>query len=118
MHEDGVTWSNSWALPWNSLRSGAAGAFVPFEACLYFGLLVALAGQTPGMMIVGLKVVQTDFSKPGVGQSLWRYLSGLLLFWIIFPLSPFSRLYLHDRLSKTRMIKTERALARAETSPA
>jgi uncharacterized RDD family membrane protein YckC len=64
------------------------------------------------MMILGLKVVTEDFRKPGALQSLWRYAAGLLLFWIIAPMSPFSRLYLHDRLSRTRIIKTERVLAR------
>ena len=89
-----------------------ANAFMPLEVCLYFALLVSLAGQTPGMMIIGLKVVRTDFSKPGVMQSLWRYFAGLLLCWLVIPLSPFSRLYIHDRLSGTRLIKTERVLAR------
>ncbi|MFN2448259.1 MAG: RDD family protein [Candidatus Baltobacteraceae bacterium] len=111
IHSEGVTWRNA-VSPWNNVRSGAVGAFFPLELCLYFGLLVALGGQTPGMMILGLKVVRTDFGKPAVAQSLWRYAAGFLLCWIVFPLSPFSRLYLHDRLSKTRIIKTERALAR------
>lgn len=115
VHVGGITWNNRSTIPWDGVREGAAGAFLPFEVCLYFGLLVALAGQTPGMMILGLKIVRIDFSKPAVLQSIWRYGAGLLFCWIIFPLSPFSRLYLHDRLSKTRMIKTERTLARVRT---
>ena len=116
VHADGITWKNKTGLPWNDVRSGAAGIFFPFELCLYFGLLVALAGQTPGMMILGLKIVRMDFGKPGIAQSLLRYATGLALFWIVFPLSPFSRLYLHDRISRTRMIKTERALARVRAA--
>ena len=65
------------------------------------------------MMVIGLKVVTTNFGKPGILQSLWRYALGLVLSWIIIPLSPFSRVYLHDKLSGTRIIKTERVLARA-----
>jgi uncharacterized RDD family membrane protein YckC len=79
---------------------------------VYFGLLVGLAGQTPGMMVIGLRVVTTNFQKPSFFQSLWRYAIGLVFSWLIVPLSPFSRVYLHDKWSGTRLIKTERVLAR------
>jgi Zn-dependent protease with chaperone function len=113
IHEAGITLGKDVALEWDYVRKDLTGAFLPVEVCLYFGLLVGLTGQTPGMMVLGLKVVTTAFRKPGVGQSLWRYALGLVLSWIIIPMSPFSRVYLHDKLSGTRVIKTERALARA-----
>lgn len=108
----GLTVGKGIALPWDDVRSAAVGSFFPVEMCLYFGLLVALAGQTPGMMIIGLKVVRDDFTKPGTGQALWRYLLGLIFSPYILLLSPFRRLYLHDKWSRTRLIKTERVLAR------
>ncbi len=113
IHTGGITFGKNTAMRWSDVRAGVTGMFLPVEICLYFGLLVGLAGQTPGMMVVGIKVVTIGFAKPGILQSLWRYALGLVLIWIIIPLSPFSRVYLHDKLSGTRIIKTERALARA-----
>ncbi len=112
IHSAGIAFGRT-ALKWSDVRASATGALLPVEVCLYFGLLVGLAGQTPGMMVIGLKVVTLDFGRPGIVQSLWRYALGLLLCWIIIPLSPFSRVFLHDKLSGTRLIKTERVLARA-----
>ncbi|HLI95702.1 MAG TPA: RDD family protein [Candidatus Baltobacteraceae bacterium] len=79
---------------------------------LYCPVLVALVGQTPGMLIAGLRVVRTDFGRVGIAQALWRYALVALLFWYILPLSLFSRVYANDKWSGTRLIKTERALAR------
>jgi uncharacterized RDD family membrane protein YckC len=79
---------------------------------LYCPVLVGLVGQTPGMLIAGLRVVRADFGRAGFAQALWRYAIALLFFWYILPLSPFSRVYANDKWSGTRLIKTERALAR------
>ena len=109
----GISFGKGVALPWNDIRKGATGVMFPIWMCLYFGLLVGLAGQTPGMMIAGLRVVTMQFRQPGVLQSLWRYTIVLFLWWLIMLLSPFSRIYLQDRLSRTRVIKTERVIASA-----
>lgn len=114
----GVTWSNSAALAWDDVRSTATGIMMPVWMCLYFGLLVGLMGQTAGMMIAGLRVVTTRFTQPSIWQSLWRYLIVLFFWWFIMALSPFSRVYLQDKWSGTRMIKTERVIARAGASAA
>ncbi|HZZ66349.1 MAG TPA: RDD family protein [Candidatus Baltobacteraceae bacterium] len=116
VHEAGITLGKGASLTWSQVRQSVTGAFLPVEICLYFGLLVGLAGQTPGMMILGLKVVTTNFSRPSIVQSLWRYGLGLAFSWLIIPLSPFSRIYLHDKFSNTRLIKTERVLSRAGAS--
>ncbi len=90
-----------------------------WAAGLYFALLVGLAGQTFGMMITGLRVVTTDFRKPGLALSFWRYILGFCLFPIIIPLSFIQhRLMLHDRWSGTRLITAERAMARAASTAA
>lgn len=78
--------------------------------------LTSLVGQTPGMLIAGLRLVRSDFGKTTFGQALWRYVLLLFLCWYIVPLSPFSRVYANDKWSGTRLIKTERVLARAATA--
>lgn len=113
VHENGITFGKDASLNWDDVRQNVTGVLFPIEICLYFGLLVGLAGQTPGMMIIGLKVVTTNFRKPSILQSFWRYGLGLVFSWLIIPLSPFSRVHLHDKFSGTRLIKTERVLARA-----
>ncbi len=90
-----------------------------WAAGVYFVLLVGLSGQTFGMMITGLRVVTTDFRKPGITLSLWRYILGFVLIPIIILLSFIQhRVMLHDRWSGTRLITTERAMARAASTAA
>lgn len=98
------------------LVARARAAFGALSFFAYSAVLVALVGQTPGMLIAGLRVVRTDFGRVGLGQALWRYALALLLFWCIVPLSPFSRIFLNDKWSRTRLIKTERVLAREATA--
>lgn len=83
---------------------------------VYCAILVMLVGQTPGMLIAGLRVVRSDYGRVGLAQSIWRYVLLVLLFWYIIPLSPFSRVYANDKWSGTRMIKTERVLARTASA--
>ncbi|MDQ2679785.1 MAG: RDD family protein [Candidatus Eremiobacteraeota bacterium] len=90
----------------------AASVLSLFWISVYLALVVAITGQSFGMMIAGLRVVRTDFGRPGIAQTIWRYAIVLLLWWFILPLSFFSRIYLHDRISKTRLVKAERAVAR------
>jgi hypothetical protein len=81
---------------------------------VYLTLLVIFAGQTFGMMITGLRVVTTDFRKPSVGRTIWRYAIVFLVWWLIVALSFFwRRILLHDRLTKTRVVKVERVVARS-----
>lgn len=108
----GISMGNS-GISWGDFRQQATGAMLPIWMCLYFGLLVGLTGQSAGMMIAGTRVVTVQFGQPRILQSLWRYVIVFFLWWLIIPLSPFSRVYLQDRFSGTRMIKTERVLARA-----
>jgi hypothetical protein len=81
---------------------------------VYLTLLVVFAGQTFGMMITGLRVVTTDFRKPSVGRTIWRYIIVFLAWWLVVVLSFFwRRILLHDRLTKTRVVKVERVIARS-----
>lgn len=97
------------------LAAGAAGlAALGFIA--YCAVLVTLVGQTPGMLIAGLRVVRTDFGKVSLWQALWRYTLVVLFFWYIVPMSAFARVFLNDKWSRTRVIKAERMLARTTTA--
>lgn len=80
----------------------------------YLMLLVAVVGQTFGMMIAGLRVVTTDFRRPGTLRTIVRYAIAAVLWPLIAVLSPFAgRIYLHDRITGTRVIGTERTMIRA-----
>jgi len=81
---------------------------------VYLSVLVGLVGQSFGMMITGLRVVTIDFRPPGIWRSIWRYAVASVLWPYILAISPFMRkVMLHDRLSGTRLITSERVLARA-----
>ncbi|HET9096549.1 MAG TPA: RDD family protein [Candidatus Baltobacteraceae bacterium] len=94
----------------------ANGGILVMFFLAYSIVLTSLIGQTPGMLIAGLRLVRSDFGKVTFGQAFWRYTVLLLMFWYIVPLSPFSRVYVSDKWSGTRLIKTERVLARAATA--
>jgi hypothetical protein len=80
---------------------------------VYLAALVIVADQTFGMMISGLRVVMTDFSKPSIARTIFRYLIVFFLWWLIVPLSlVWHRILLHDRWTKTRLVKVERVVAR------
>jgi hypothetical protein len=84
-----------------------------FWFAVYMALLVTIAGQTFGMMIAGLRVVTTDFRRPGIWRSAARYLLAVVLWPLIFAMSFFwRRVLLHDRWTRTRLVKVERVVAR------
>ncbi len=91
---------------------GRLGFFFWFP--FYLALLVIVAGQTFGMMIAGLRVVTTDFRKPGIARTAMRYLIVFAIWWAIVPLSfVWRRILLHDRWTGTRVVKVERVIARS-----
>jgi Zn-dependent protease with chaperone function len=80
---------------------------------VYLAVLVILAGQTFGMMIAGLRVVTTDFAKPSIARTIVRYGIVFVLWWLIAALSLiWRRVLLHDRWTRTRVVKVERVVAR------
>ncbi|HZY96957.1 MAG TPA: RDD family protein [Candidatus Cybelea sp.] len=80
---------------------------------VYLAVLVIIAGQTFGMMIAGLRVVTTDFHKPSIARTIFRYLIVFAVWWLIVPFSlVWRRVLLHDRWTKTRVVKVERVVAR------
>jgi uncharacterized RDD family membrane protein YckC len=85
---------------------------------LYLTVLVAVVGQTFGMMVMGIRVVTRDFHRPGIFRTIFRYLIASALWPIIAILSPFAhRVFLYDKLTNTRVIAVERLMARMLASP-
>ena len=87
-------------------------AGLPQEFLVYNIVLVALCGQTLGMMVLAVKVTRTDFKRPSVWQTIWRYLvspAGIFS----YLMGPFARIEWHDRLSATRVVTLERTFERA-----
>jgi len=72
----------------------------------YAAGLVAIGGRTIGMMVLDLRVVRLDRGRAGIVQSLWRYVLALLATLTVLPVvfGFFRRVWLHDRLSATRLI--------------
>jgi hypothetical protein len=85
-----------------------------FWFAIYMALLVTIAGQSFGMMIAGLRVVTIDFRRPGAWRAIARYVLVLALWPLIVLLSfIWRRVMLHDRWTRTRLVKVERVIARA-----
>lgn len=98
--------------PTETYTATPVNSFV-FEFLFYNFLLVALSGQTLGMMILAVKVTRTDFKRPSFLQTLWRYaVAPLGVF--TFLLGPFVRVELHDKLSRTRVVRLESTFERAQ----
>ncbi|MBV8067878.1 MAG: RDD family protein [Candidatus Eremiobacteraeota bacterium] len=98
--------------------AGIIGGFIGrlgflFWFPVYLGALVIVGGQTFGMLIAGLRVVTTDYAKPSVARTIARYFIVFCLWPLIMLLSLFwRRILLHDRWTKTRVVKVERVVAR------
>lgn len=78
----------------------------------YSVILVAIVGQTFGMMIVSIRVTTRRFRRPSVWQVIWRYLIAVPLFPLSLLWPGFWRVQLQDRFSGTRLVGIERALQR------
>jgi len=62
--------------------------------------------------------VTRDFRRPGIFRTIFRYLIASVLWPLIAILSPFAhRVFLHDKLTSTRVIAVERLMARMLASP-
>lgn len=103
------------------LRAAVTAATAVFSAVFSAVYLIAcwtLLGQTPGMMLMGLRVARTDGRAMTLGRALCRYL-GLLLsalplfcgfFWILIDAR---RQGWHDKLGDTVVTYAPRRAARS-----
>jgi uncharacterized RDD family membrane protein YckC len=85
--------------------------YLLFVGLIYAAYFTGVSGRTPGKMVMGLRVVDTYGRAPGFFRALLRVVFGTLgtlaaglglLFMIFDP----ARRALHDRLFKTRVIRT------------
>ncbi len=89
----------------SAVQFGTTVAFLLAVWAAYSALLVAVCGQTLGMIILELHVVTTRRRRPSIVQSLWRYLVAFATLMIpVVIVAPFLRVQVHDRLSATRVV--------------
>ena len=83
---------------------------IVLKVAVYSFILVAIAGQTFGMMILAIKVTTKRFGRPPLWLALWRYLIAIPIGAISYIFGFLMRVQLVDRLSATRVVRLERAL--------
>ena len=80
---------------------------------LYYWLFTGLKGQTPGKMVVGIRVVNAEGSIPGLGSAALREIPGKILsfiaiwlgfLWIIWD---GQKQGWHDKIANTYVLKVE-----------
>jgi uncharacterized RDD family membrane protein YckC len=92
------------------LNATATSLLVVLIALGYFTLFVGERGQTPGKMLLGLKIIRTTGEEVGYGRALVRWIGqclSLLLFGLGFLMVAFSRRKqaLHDKLAGTHVVR-------------
>jgi len=88
------------------LEIGTAALSVLIGLLVYSAILVALTGQTLGMMVMELRVVTTRYRRPTIVQAVWRYVSGgFSILTTVALVGFFMRIHPHDYLSRTRLIR-------------
>ena len=103
-------------LPALAFGAGLGFMFVTFFA--YSAILVALGGQTVGMLVMELRVRTTSNRRPSIAQTLWRYTIAFVSVVSSFALvGLFMRVHPHDRLSRTRLVRGRRAGTVAVRAP-
>jgi len=80
---------------------------------LYYWLFIGLTGQTPGKMAVGIKVINAQGDRPGLGVAALREILGKLIstivicigfIWIAFDNK---KQGWHDKIASTYVVKVE-----------
>jgi len=107
--------------PWDlgslTVLAGLLGALGVFLHATYWTVFLGGCGQTPGKMVVGLKVVSGNASPVGYWRSGWRWVAmGLaalpLGLGFVGLLVTRERRGLHDLLAGTRVVRVPRAALR------
>ncbi len=92
------------------LSTTATSLLVVLTALCYFTLFVGLRGQTPGKMLLELKIIRTTGEEVGYGRALVRWIGqclSLLPLGLGFLMIAFSRRKqaLHDKLAGTYVVR-------------
>ncbi|MBV8424256.1 MAG: RDD family protein, partial [Candidatus Eremiobacteraeota bacterium] len=82
---------------------------------IYTIVLVMVIGRTVGMMIVDVRVVRGDFTRPTVWNAVVRYALAALSLMTVFPLVVWGlrRVQPYERLSGTRLVSASAALVQS-----
>lgn len=80
----------------------------PVFCAAYFVIFWVRKGQTPGKMVVGLKVVQADGAPLALSKAFIRCL-GYITVWLLFPMIAFDsqKQGLHDKMANTYVVRVE-----------
>lgn len=100
------------------------GLLIQVAVVLLYGMLFigSARGQTPGMMLAGIRCVDTNLGRLGYGRALLRafveYVLAVLFFipWVIdmlFPLWDWKNQTLHDKAAGSMVIYRDNGLRRA-----
>lgn len=87
---------------------------------VYCVVLVGIAGQTCGMMIFDLRVVNVRFGKIGIGGAVRRYVMHVVSY-VLVPIGWFrfwGRVQPYEKWSRTRIVEGAQLAARIERMPA
>ncbi len=92
------------------LNTTATSLLVILIALCYFTLFVGLHGQTPGKMLLGLKIIRTSGEEVGYRRALVRWIGqclSLLTLGLGFLMVAFSRekQALHDKIAGTYVVR-------------
>ncbi|MFI5339199.1 MAG: RDD family protein [Candidatus Methylomirabilales bacterium] len=92
------------------LDTTATSLLVVLIVLCYFTLFVGFRGQTPGKMLLGLKIIRTTGEEVGYGSALVRWIAqclSLLPLGLGFLMIAFSRRKqgLHDKLARTYVVR-------------
>jgi uncharacterized RDD family membrane protein YckC len=84
--------------------------YLAFLGLVYAGYFTGLRGQTPGKMLIGLRVVDRAGDRPGLDRASLRAILGVFgiaaaLLGILPMLLDPARRALHDRVVRTRVIR-------------
>jgi uncharacterized RDD family membrane protein YckC len=100
----------------NLVYGAGLTALVALLQMVYFVCFWSLLGQTPGKILLGLRIVRTDGRRIGAGRALLRYFGywisavplGLGFLWVLIDRR---RRAWHDHLADTEVLVTSEATA-------
>lgn len=105
----------------HDLATALAGPFIALwlgVSWVYIGLFTRYGGQTPGKMLLRIRVIALDGGEPSWSQALLRPV-GYLVSWLPLSLGfllaavPPAKRALHDRLTGTRVVSVSRRAVHA-----
>lgn len=104
-----VFWAIGGTISMRPLTVGVLAFVAAFFIFVYFGMFIAFASSTPGLLAANLEVRSVDGNFPTEGEALWRafgiVISAAALFLgFIWALVDSERLTWHDRISKTLIV--------------